>query len=51
MSDPVDDRLNAIERGLRAEVEECYEATTAGRAGDERHTDPIERRHRIVAIP
>lgn len=29
MSDPVNDRLNVIERGLRAEVEECREAITA----------------------
>ena len=29
MSDPVDDRLNVIERGLRAEVEEYREAIAA----------------------
>lgn len=29
MSDPVGDRLNAIERGLRAEVEEYREAIAA----------------------
>lgn len=29
MSDPIHDRLNVIERGLRAEVEECGEAIAA----------------------
>lgn len=29
MTDPVHDRLNVIERGLRAEVEECREAIAA----------------------
>lgn len=29
MSDPIHDRLNVIERGLRAELEECREAIAA----------------------
>lgn len=32
MSDPVNDRLNVIERGLEAEIAECEEAVAAANA-------------------